>query len=792
MSENTEKSIKTLELDAVLLMLARECVSEEAVRRTQSYMPCAEPYEIRSLQNQTSAAVKYIARFGTPPFSGMKDIRPSMLRAEKGGVLSIRELMDIASILGCARSVKKYGQTDDTFETCIDGLFNSLVPNRFLEDKINRAIVSEEEISDAASAKLADIRRHIRSAGTAARESLQKLISSPVYSKYLQNPIITMRADRYVVPVRSEYKNEIPGLIHDVSSSGATFFVEPMATVKANNELRELYAQEQKEIERILAELSNDAASFREDICTDFELLVDLDMIFSRGRLSFALRCSEPEISSDMSLELRNARHPLLDQKTAVPISVNLGKEFDTLIITGPNTGGKTVALKTIGLLCLMAYCGLHIPADSGSSVCVFDSIFADIGDEQSIEQSLSTFSAHMKNIVAITNEVGDRSLVLFDELGAGTDPVEGAALAIAITEFVRSMGARVAVTTHYAEMKVYAMSTDRVENASCEFDVDSLRPTYRLLIGVPGKSNAFAISRRLGLPEDIIKRASERIDKESADFEDVISRLELQRQQMEKARMEAQRLARETHANNEISKKYREQIEKEREKHIERARAEARQIVEQARAEAQDALKEINEIRKSAEKSLDWQKVNEARSALGRNLNALEDRIGAEREESPPPASERDIRVGDTVLLYKIGAKGTVLSVGKDRTLTVQAGIMTVTVKEDEVRLSEPDESSNIKKYMEKSRAALNNYRVSPEVDLRGLTSEEAITNLQTYLDSAFRAHLEEVRIIHGKGTGALRQAVTVYLRKDPHVKGFRPGRYGEGENGVTVAQLK
>jgi len=792
MNEISAKSVQTLELESVLQMLASQCVSAESKQRALSLAPDTDKNHIRRLQEQTSAAVAYITRYGSPPFSGIRDIRPAMLRAQKGGVLNNRELLDLSSLLGTARAVQKYCDDDDQLSTCIDQLFNSLAPNRYLEDKINKAIISEDEIADESSPALSDIRRHIRNTTAKARDSLQRIISSPVYSKYLQDPIITMRGGRYVVPVRSEYKNDVPGLIHDVSSSGATFFVEPMATVQANNELRELFSKEKKEIERILAELSADAAGFYENITLNFELLVQLDLIFAKGKLSCKLDCTEPKISEDMSLELIRARHPMLDQKKAVPITLSLGVDFDTLIITGPNTGGKTVTLKTVGLLSLMACCGMHIPADSGSSVCVFENIFADIGDEQSIEQSLSTFSAHMKNIVAIAQTAAPGNLVLFDELGAGTDPVEGAALAIAVIEYVRSRGALVVATTHYAELKVYAMSTKWVENASCEFDVDSLRPTYRLLIGVPGKSNAFAISRRLGLPEEIITHAGERIKKENADFEDVISRLEEQRQQMERARLEAERLKKETEKSNENAKKYAEQLKKEREKLTEQAKREAQEIIDQARRDAEDALRELRDIRRKAEKSLDWQKVNEARAQLGNALNKAEEGLDVPSDKSAPPPSSRPVKAGDTVLVLKFGTNGSVISTDGDK-IVVQAGIMKITVKQDEVRLVEGGGAQKeLKKFIAKNESQLSKLPVSSEIDLRGMLPEEATYTLQGYIDNAYRAHLEEIRIIHGKGTGVLRQAVAVYLRKDPHVKGFRAGRYGEGETGVTIAQLK
>ena len=498
-----EKSASTLELPAILEMLARKAVSEAAKERALALSPATDRASAARLLAETSAARGMMVKRGSPSFSGVKDVRASLSRADMGGCLNIRELMDIAGVLGAARQARSYAAGDGrgNEKTCIDGLFNSLITNRFLEDKITGSIAGEDELADSASPELASIRRLIRAASSRVREALQKIISSPSYAKALQEPIITTRSERYVVPVKAEFKNAVPGLVHDVSASGATLFIEPMAAVKANNELRELRAREKTEIERILMELSADCAAHAEDISRDFGILVSLDLIFAKAKLSYDYEGMEPELS-ERSIVLRKARHPLLPKDTAVPIDLELGGEFDTLVITGPNTGGKTVTLKTIGLMCAMAACGLHLPAGDGSSVPVFDAVLADIGDEQSIEQSLSTFSSHMTNIVRILNECGPNTLILFDELGAGTDPTEGAALAISIIEYARKRGAVIAATTHYAELKVYATTAKGVVNASCEFDVATLRPTYRLLVGIPGKSNAFAISERLGVPQ--------------------------------------------------------------------------------------------------------------------------------------------------------------------------------------------------------------------------------------------------------------------------------------------------
>ena len=603
-----------------------------------------------------------------------------------------------------------------------------------------------------------------------------------------------MRSDRYVVPVKSEHKNEIPGLVHDVSSSGGTFFIEPMGVVKANNELRELQADEKKEIERILAELSADCAAHRVDIQQDYDLLVMLDVIFARAKLSYRMRACEPKITG-RGLYLRKARHPLLDQDRAVANDLMLGEDFDTLVITGPNTGGKTVTLKTIGLLTLMAQCGLHIPVADDSSVSVFSRVLADVGDEQSIAQNLSTFSSHMVNIVGILNEADDETLILFDELGAGTDPVEGAALAAAIIESARGLGALVAATTHYAELKVYAMTTPGVENASCEFNVETLGPTYRLLIGIPGKSNAFAISERLGLPHEIIQKAAERIDAENVRFEDVLTRLDEQRQAMEKERDEARKLRREMEDSAKVAREYREKLEKERARAVEKAQAEARAILDEARDTADRVFRELNEMKRRQRKEEDWQTVNDERAALKRSLNEAEGKLGRRPEEPAPPPT-RPARAGDTVELVKMGGtQAAVLTVNKDGSLQLQAGILKISARQEEVRVVEEAGATARKQAVNIAQRAEHQLRslgASPEVDLRGMMTDEAIGALDIFLDNAVMGKLNQVTVIHGKGTGAVRKAVREHLRRSRYVKTFRPGRYGEGEDGVTVVELK
>ncbi len=789
MTELYEKSLRTLELDRVLELLAACAVSEEGKARCASLRPSTDADEIRDALAQTTAACHLITLKGSPTFHDVKEVASSLDRADRGGSLSTVELLRIAGVLRCARAVKSYADADAQ-ESCLDPLFFALNANRYLEERITNSILSEDEIADAASSELADIRRHMRIQSAKARESLQKIISSPSYSKFLQEPIITMRDGRYVVPVKAECKGSIPGLVHDVSSSGSTFFIEPMQSVNANNELRELLLREQKEIERILAELSAETANHKDDIVSDYHILVELDTIFARGRLSFQMRAIEPEIRTDGQLELKRARHPLIDPKKVVPITVRLGSDFDTLVITGPNTGGKTVTLKTIGLFTLMAECGLHLPVDDGSSVNVFETVYADIGDEQSIEQSLSTFSSHMKNITQILDQCDRDSLVLFDELGAGTDPAEGAALAIAVIEFCRQMGARVAATTHYAELKVYAMRTAGVTNASCEFNVETLQPTYRLLIGVPGKSNAFAISRKLGLSEEIIKKARNLVGQNDLDFEDVLNQLESQRQAMEQARAEAEQLRRETQQTKQKSEEYYAEIKREREKTVEKARAEAQRIIDEARATANSVYDELKQLRKQMRDAADAQGINERQAQLRRSLNEAESRLSPQRKAEPRPAPSRAPRAGDTVELLKLGTKATVLSVAKDGTLELQAGIMKVTAKPEEVYLLENEQQKQVKKYIKETTRQMRSAPVSSEIDLRGMTVDEAIGVLDIFLDNAIMANLPTVRVIHGKGTGALRKGLQEHLRRRG-VKDFRLGVYGEGEDGVTIISL-
>ncbi len=791
MSELYEKSLVKLELDQVLALLADCAGSEGGKQSCLNLRPSSDLEEVEQLLQQTTAAYDLSTKKGYPSFASAADVSASLERADRGGSLQPKELLAIGWVLRCTRSVKDY-ITPEEKQTVLDPLFHSLTPNKYLEERILTSILSEEEIADTASSELADIRRHMRIQSGKIRDSLQKVISSPAYSKFLREPIITIRQGRYVVPVKSECKNDVPGLVHDVSATGSTYFVEPMSAVNANNALRELQLKEKKEIERILAELSSEVAAHAEDINLDYSLLVQLDVVFAKAKLAFNMRAWAPIMNDTGRVELRNARHPLIDPKRVVPISLRLGTDFDTMIITGPNTGGKTVTLKTIGLLTLMAECGLHVPAGDGSVLSTFDAILADIGDEQSIAQSLSTFSSHMKTIVDVVEQCDNRTLVLYDELGAGTDPAEGAALAIALIEFSRKMGSRVVATTHYAELKLYAMRTKGVINASCEFDVETLQPTYKLLIGIPGKSNAFAISRKLGLPEDILKEAGDLVGKSDKDFEDVLAQLEQQRQQMENARMEAEKLKRETAQIKQQSEQYQEQLRKEKEKAMEAARREAQGIIDEARAAANIASEELKALRKQLQDSADTTGINQRQAELRRTLNETEDKIRAKQPQPARPQSTREIRVGDTVELLNLGVKASVLAINKNGTYQLQAGIMKLTAKADEIYLLENDNPYKARGgHPAHSGREMKMAPMSSEIDLRGMDTVEAICVLDRYMDEAMRAKLSTVRIIHGKGTGALRQAVHQDLKRNKFVKSFRLGVYGEGEDGVTIAEF-
>ena len=793
MTDLMEKSLQTLEFPAVLELLAAQAVSDETKERVRSIRPSTDRGEVNLLRQETTAARKMMDIHGAPALSNLRPVAASLQRAHLGGVLNTRELLQIASVLRTTRNVASYSGVGEE-KTCIHSIFKSLTPNKYLEEKISGAILSEDEIADNASAELADLRRKIRVTSGKAREVLQRIISSSS-AKYLQEAIITIRSNRFVVPVKAEFKGSIPGLVHDVSASGSTYFIEPMGAVKANNELRELLSKEEAEIQRILASLSREAASFREDILQNYDLLLALDLIFARGKLSYQMNGMEPKLVEDGGFVFRHARHPLLDKKKAVPIDLELGQTFDTLVITGPNTGGKTVTLKTAGLLTLMAQCGLHLPVDDGSQVSIFEKVLADIGDEQSIEQSLSTFSSHITNIVKVLGEANDRTLLLFDELGAGTDPVEGAALATAIIEESRSLGAKVMATTHYAELKLYAMTTAGVENASCEFDVETLRPTYRLLIGIPGKSNAFAIARRLGLPEHVIELAGGHLDRQNVQFEDVLSKMERQRQEMEAEKREAARLRLQMEQDAAAAKEHRKRLETERAKMLDGAREEAREILAEARAVSNTVFHELDQMKKKQKEGQDWQNVNQQRSALRQRINQADEKFHARSLPQEEEEPTRPAQVGDTVELKRMGTRAQVLQVNKDGSLQLQAGILKISAKQTEVRVVDAPKHNAQKQMRRMVRRVQSQMRASgarPELDIRGMTGDEGVAMVDRFLDDAVMAHLTTVTIIHGKGTGALRQAVQQHLKTCKYVKGFRLGRYGEGETGVTIVELK
>lgn len=795
-----EKSLKTLELPAVLEKVASHAVSEGAKNIIRSLTPLEFIDDVRERLAECTDALRLMNARSAPTFSGLADVTDSIKRTKLGGVLSPRELLRIASLLRCTRAVKDYGDIDlrkDEFTTILDIRFNILTPNKFLEDNISSAILSEDEIADSASSELSAIRRKIKNCNSRVREVLNRIISSQAYSKVLQESIITQRGGRFVVPVKAEFKSELQGLVHDVSASGATLFVEPVQVVEANNELRVLEGEEQKEIERILAEFSASVAASSERLLENFDTLTYLDAVFARAKYSLSMDASEPEITEDKCIDLKHARHPLLDQKKAVPIDIAIGGRYDTLVITGPNTGGKTVALKTLGLLTLMAQCGLHIPAYDTSKVCMMDGIYADIGDEQSISQSLSTFSAHMTNIVGIMEDLDSRSLVLFDELGAGTDPTEGAALAMAIIEHTRARGALVAATTHYAELKVYALSREGVENAACEFNVETLKPTYRLLTGVPGKSNAFAISKRLGLKEEIIEAARASLDDNDREFEEVIGGLERERQKLEGEREEAMRLRREAEETKRASIEKTKQVTANKEKELERAKNEAKRIIDDARAAAQLAYDEVEKLRKNAMKDAYAANVLEAKAAVGRLLNDAESSAKINiKKQSNYKGPSRPLKQGDIVELISTGTRATVLEVSeKSDTVQLQAGIMKISAKKRDLKLLDEETNKDSLKYTQpavKISTSSKTMTARTELDLRGKNADEGLIELERFLDNSSIANIPMVTVIHGKGTGILRNAVHDYLRRDRRIKSYRLGRYGEGETGVTIIEFK
>ncbi len=786
-----KKSLKTLEFSKIQSLLAECAVTEGAKQMASLLSPESDIVRVRKLQEETAAAKYLISQKTMPSFGAVADISDSIERAAKKATLTPAELLDIANVLRVSRQLINYIETDPAEETVIDVIFHRLTPNRFLEEKIFRALPVEDFVADEASPALADIRRKLRHAQSNVRDTLQRYVSG-AYSKYLQENIVTVRNGRYVVPVKAEYKNEIRGLIHDTSSTGATVFVEPYGVVEANNELRELQSKESREIERILFALSTDCALYGETIRLNYLNITTLAFTFAKADFAFKINACRPNITEKKVISLDKARHPLLDAKTVVPITVQLGYDYDTLVITGPNTGGKTVSLKTIGLFALMAQSGLQLPCEN-AELGVFSEILADIGDEQSIEQSLSTFSAHMVNILNILGKITSDSLVLFDELGAGTDPIEGAAIAISVLEEVRSYRALCAATTHYSELKEYAVNCERVINAGCEFDVETLKPTYRLIIGTPGRSNAFAISERLGMPKRIIERAEKLISSENRQLENVISGLDKQRVELEKMQAELDAERKEFSEYRREKEKYIEDISERAQRDTQNLREQAARMMESAKASVNFVFDKLERLQKQKESELNKAKLNEAREEIRQSIRASEGKlIESRKKASSDYKPSRPFKAGDEVLIFSVNKKGIILKApDKDGNVTVRAGIITTQTTVDNLRLlEEPSEKKQKAKGAVSKTLAPNTFKA--EVDLRGMTGDEAWFVVDKYIDDAMMAHVGSVTLIHGKGTGALRTALWRLLKSDSRVASFRPGVYGEGDYGVTVVEIK
>lgn len=789
MDTKINKHHHALELDKILGRLAELTSCDEAREAALSLTPSTGLFEVNELLKETGDAHMLSGRFGSPAFGGLSNVTNALRRAQTGASLSTSELLKIARTLHVIRTLKDWRKKSAAVSSVLDMRFDSLMPSKYLEEKITSAILAEDEIADNASSELATIRRKMKLCSSRAREILNKMIRSSVMQKYLQDSIVTMRSGRFVIPVKAECRGNVPGLVHDTSGSGATVFVEPMAVVEANNEIKVLESKEQDEIARILYFLSSEVGVNADSIIKSYNTAVELNVIFAKAELGYKMKASMPIMNDKGIIELKKARHPLINPETVVSTDVTLGIDFDTLIITGPNTGGKTVSLKLIGLLTLMAMCGLMIPAADNSRLSVFDHVFADIGDEQSIEQSLSTFSAHITNTIDILNNVNDRSLVLLDELGAGTDPVEGAALAIAILQDFRAKGAKIASTTHYAELKAFALQTNGVENGSCEFDVATLRPTYKLLIGIPGRSNAFAISLRLGMNANLVEKAQQLVSAESRQFEDVVSALEKQQQGLDKKIKEVELAEIKARKAQRKAEQELEEVRLKAQQEIEKARQQALEITTKTRAQAYSLLDEIEAIKKKPDAS------SEDKSQLRNKIKQLEQTADPVTKKSQDGyILPRKLKIGDEVLIFDIDKNATVLalpdSTGK---VLVQAGIIKTRVDESNLRLLD---NKKKKTTLTSSRRAVNrsnlDVKAVTEVDLRGMTALEAIMELENAIDSAVLSNINQITVIHGKGTGVLRTEVHKFLKTCKAIKSYRLGVYGEGEAGVTIAELK
>jgi len=792
-----EKVLHTLEYNKILDQLTEYAFSADAKSRCQKLRPITDRAQIEQLQQQTSDALSRLFKYGSLSFSGVTDIRDSLKRLEIGGALSAIELLRVCSLLESAKRAKAFARSqedNDQPDDSLTGLFAGIEPLTPLCDEIRRCIPSEDEIADDASSTLHSIRRSMRGMNDKIRAQMNSMINNTTTRSYLQDTVITMRDGRYCLPVKAEAKSLVPGMIHDQSSTGSTLFIEPMAVVNLNNEYKELQLREQEEIEVILAGLSNLTASYATQLLADYELLTDLDFIFARAAFAQTYNGVAPLFNDDGRIHIRKGRHPLLDPKKVVPIDVRLGEDFRLLIVTGPNTGGKTVSLKTVGLLTLMGQSGLHIPASERSELGIFDEVFADIGDEQSIEQSLSTFSSHMVNIIRILEQVNDRSLVLFDELCAGTDPTEGAALAISILSKLHLYGARIMATTHYSELKVYALSTPGVENACCEFDVATLSPTYRLLIGIPGKSNAFAISEKLGLPSDLITDAKGRISKSEGDFEDLIADLEKSRSTIEREQLEINQYKAEIESLKEKLEQKQERLDSSRDKILREANEQAYNILKEAKDVADETIRNFNKYGKAGAPVSEMEKE---RTKLRGKMDKAAQKMSEQKKASVPNHNvPKKLRIGDSVKVISMNLKGTVHSLPNARgDLYVQMGILRSLVNINDLILLEEDAAPGTKKFQKTSAGKIKMSKsasVSTEINLIGKTTDEAIPLLDKYLDDAYLAHLPSVRIVHGKGTGALRNAVQAHLKRLKYVKSFHLGEFGEGDAGVTIAEFK
>lgn len=789
-----KKSFQTLEFYKILNVLKSYTQNEAVQERIINLEPETDIDKVRLMQKETTEAAGVLLRRGAAPGFTITDVSGAVMRTQRGGAMTMHELVSLSTALSTARRLKAYIAEDKPSEsTGLRALSDTIENLKQVENEINEKIISEEEMADGASPALFAIRRKLKTQAGRIRDTLNGIITSSRLQKFLQEPIITMRGDRYVVPVKAEYKNEVKGIVHDASSSGSTVFIEPSAVVEMTNEIAELKGKEKEEIERILYELSTFVSEFAQQIVATIQTVFELDFIFCKARLSLSQNAAEPELNDRGMIRIKSGRHPLLDKTRVVPIDISLGEDYDTLIITGPNTGGKTVSLKTLGLFTLMAQSGLHISASAGSTMAVFDNVFADIGDEQSIEQNLSTFSAHIVNLVSILNEVTQNSLVLADELGAGTDPTEGAALAVSIIEYLRNFGARIAATTHYSELKMYALSTPGVENASCEFDVATLSPTYRLMIGVPGKSNAFAISKRLGLSETVIENAKKRITEDNIRLEDVIAGLEESRNKAEEDRLLAEHASRDARIFKENMRREMEKLEEKKAKLMQQARSDAMAIVESAKKQSQDALREIREIKNSTAFREAMEKAEKAKDTLRRESEKITQNAGKER---PRVKTLKKVKLGEMVHVISLDTDASVLSLpDKKGNLYVQAGIMKIkTNLNDLTSGKEPavERPTRGGKTVAATFQASKQAGASMEKDVRGLTLDEAIQEVDKFIDDCYLSSLHEVTIIHGKGTGVLRAGISEFLRRHPCVEGYRAGRYGEGETGVTVVTLK